>query len=424
MQSSTHSPVANNSPVLVLTSNTAWNLAHFRAPLLQAFVKRGFLLVALVPVDASVLRLQAMGCKVEPIPVPSHGRNPWDDFLLFWNYLLLLRRHRPVALLSFTVKPNIYAGLAARLLGITQLCNISGLGTAFIQGGWLGRLVQGLYRLGLGGAKTVFFQNPDDRDFFLARRLVREGQAALLPGSGVNLEHFKPDELTSDLSPWVNYVQVKNPDAEDQPIGQLQATKALDVQPPRPFVFLFIGRLLGDKGLLELVQAVKLLAVKQAEWGQADQRGATLLPRLLILGPDGGTNPTAIAPSILAQWRQDSQLELLGPADDVRPYIRRADCVVLPSYREGTPRSLLEAAAMGKPLIATDVPGCRQVVQDGRNGYLCQAKDSFDLARVMRQLMRLPFEKRQAMGRASRKLAEDVFDENRVVQHYLDALFR
>jgi glycosyltransferase involved in cell wall biosynthesis len=423
VRSSTHSPVAYDQPALVLTANTAWNLAHFRAPLLQAFAKRGFLLVALAPVDASVLRLQAMGCKVEPMPVPAHGRNPWADVLLFWNYLWLLRRHRPVALLSFTVKPNIYAGLAARLLGITQLGNISGLGTAFIQGGWLGQLVQGLYRLGLGGAKTVFFQNPDDRDYFLARRLVREDQVALLPGSGVDLDHFKPEPI-SDAKPWMNGAQVKIPEAEDQPCDQLQASNALDIHPPRPFVFLFIGRLLGDKGLLELVQSVKLLAQQQAGSGDADQPSTSHPPRLLILGPDGGTNPTAIAPSTLAQWRQDPQLELLGPADDVRPYIRRADCVVLPSYREGTPRSLLEAAAMGKPLIATNVPGCRQVVQDGQNGYLCQAKDAFDLARAMRQLMQLPIEKRQAMGRASRKLAEDVFDENRVVQHYLDALFR
>ena len=356
--------------------------------------------------------------------MPAHGRNPWADVLLFWNYLRLLRQHRPVALLSFTVKPNIYAGLAARLLGITQLGNISGLGTAFIQGGWLGQLVQGLYRLGLGGAKTVFFQNPDDRDFFLARRLVREGQAALLPGSGVNLDHFKPD-LESDADPLTRGVQADTSTAKGQRNGEPQAGGASEAKPPRPFVFLFIGRTLGDKGLLELVQAVKLLAEQQAgpAAADADTLSATPTPRLLILGPDGGTNPTAIAQSLLAQWRQDPQLELLGPTDDVRPYIRRADCVVLPSYREGTPRSLLEAAAMGKPLIATDVPGCRQVVQDGQNGYLCQAKDPHDLARAMRQLMQLSPEKRQAMGQASRKLAEDVFDENRVVQKYLDALF-
>ena len=318
-----------------------------------------------------------MGYQVEPLPVPAHGRNPWDDFLLFWSYLRLLRRYRPVALLSFTVKPNIYGGLAARLLGITQLSNISGLGTAFIEGGWLGWLVQGLYRLGLGGAKTVFFQNPDDRDFFLTRHLVRESQAALLPGSGVNLEHFKPVIRQEEVS-------------------------------LRPFVFLFIGRLLGDKGLLELVQAMNLLGDPAV--------------RLLMLGPDGGTNPTAIAQSLLAQCRQDPQLELLGATDDVRPFIAQADCVVLPSYREGTPRSLLEAAAMGKPLIATDVPGCRQVVQDGQNGYLCRVRDPQDLARAMRQLMALPSEQRLAMGQASRQRAEDVFDENLVVKQYLDAL--
>ncbi len=330
-----------------------------------------------MPEDASVSKLQDMGCEVEPLTVQPHGRNLWADFLLFWSYIRLLRRYRPVALLSFTVKPNIYGGLAARLLCIPQISNISGLGTSFIQGGWLGKLLEWLYRLGLGGAKTVFFQNPDDRDLFLAKRLVRERQVALLPGSGVDLDYFKP------------------------PGGRSAGEQ-------NSFVFLFIGRLLGDKGLMELFQAVKLL------------KDPAL--RLLILGPDGGTNPTAIAPGVLAQLRQDLQIELLGPADDVRPFIAEADCVVLPSYREGTPRSLLEAAAMGKPLIATDVPGCRQVVQDGRNGYLCKVKDPHDLARAMLQLMQLPPEQRRAMGQASRKLAEEVFDEKLVVAKYLEAL--
>jgi hypothetical protein len=150
-----------SKPIVALTANTAWNLVHFRAPLLQAFAERGFILAVFAPMDASVSKLQAMGCKVEALPVQAHGRNPWADFLLFWSYLRLLRRYRPVALLSFTVKPNIYGGLAARLMGINQVSNISGLGTSFIQGGSLGKLVQWLYRLGFGGAKTVFFQNPE-----------------------------------------------------------------------------------------------------------------------------------------------------------------------------------------------------------------------------------------------------------------------
>lgn len=380
-------------PVVALTANTAWNLAHFRAPLLRAFAARGAVLVALTPADAAVKKLQDMGCTVAPLPIPAHGRNPWSDVVLFWSYLRLLRRYRPAVLLSFTVKPNIYGGLAARCLGIAQIGNISGLGTAFIEGGWLGRLVGILYRLGLGGARTVFFQNPDDRDFFLQRRLVRHRQAGLLPGSGVDLRHFAP---------------MANPstDGQDSIVGQ------------QPFVFLFIGRLLGDKGLMELVQAFELLQQQLVQEARSGLPAACLK----ILGPDGGTNPTAITSQLLSQWRQDLRLELLGHVEDPRPCIVQADCVVLPSYREGTPRSLLEAAAMGRPLIATDVPGCREVVRDGQNGLLCRVKDPQDLARVMLTMMKLSDAQRQAMGLASRQLAEAVFDENRVVEKYLQAM--
>ena len=380
-------------PVVALTANTAWNLAHFRAPLLRAFAARGAVLVALAPADAAVKKLQDMGCTVAPLPIPAHGRNPWSDVVLFWSYLRLLRRYRPAVLLSFTVKPNIYGGLAARCLGIAQIGNISGLGTAFIEGGWLGRLVGILYGLGLGGARTVFFQNPDDRDFFLQRRLVRHRQAGLLPGSGVDLRHFAP---------------MANPstDGQDSIVGQ------------QPFVFLFIGRLLGDKGLMELVQAFELLQQQLVREARSGLPAACLK----ILGPDGGTNPTAITSQLLSQWRQDPRLELLGHVEDPRPCIVQADCVVLPSYREGTPRSLLEAAAMGRPLIATDVPGCREVVRDGQNGLLCRVKDPQDLARVMLTMMKLSDAQRQAMGLASRQLAEAVFDENRVVEKYLQAM--
>lgn len=380
-------------PVVALTANTAWNLAHFRAPLLRAFAARGAVLVALTPADAAVKKLQDMGCTVAPLPIPAHGRNPWSDVVLFWSYLRLLRRYRPAVLLSFTVKPNIYGGLAARCLGIAQIGNISGLGTAFIEGGWLGRLVGILYRLGLGGARTVFFQNPDDRNFFLQRRLVRHRQAGLLPGSGVDLRHFAP---------------MANPstDGQDSIVGQ------------RHFVFLFVGRLLGDKGLMELVQAFELLQQQLVQEAHSGLPAACLK----ILGPDGGTNPTAITSQLLSQWRQDPRLELLGHVEDPRPCIVQADCVVLPSYREGTPRSLLEAAAMGRPLIATDVPGCREVVRDGQNGLLCRVKDPQDLARVMLTMMKLSDAQRQAMGLASRQLAEAVFDENRVVEKYLQAM--
>ncbi len=267
----------------------------------------------------------------------AHSRNPRADLMLFWNYLCLLRKHRPVALVSFTVKSNIYGGLAARLLGIPQIGNISGLGTAFIEGGWLGRMVMVLYRFGIGSAFRIFFQNPDDRDFFLAKGLVKPEQAGLLPGSGVDLDYFSP-----------------RPQSRKEYVAGRAQT---------PFRFLYIGRLLRDKGLTELVAAVELIK----------NEGLAL------------------------------ELRLLGA-------------------REGTPRSLLEAAAVGRPLIATDVPGCRQVVQHGENGFLCRVKDPKDLALFMRRMMALSLQERTQMGRASRLLAEREFDEQKVVEQYLDAL--
>ncbi len=315
------------------------------------------------------------------LPIPAILLWIW---CFFWNYLRLLRKYRPVALVSFTVKSNIYGGFAARLLGIPQIGNISGLGTAFIEGGWLGRMVMVLYRIGIGAAFRIFFQNPDDRDFFLANGLVKPEQAGLLPGSGVDLGHFSPTARPSN----------------DSAIGVAQ----------RPFGFLYIGRMLGDKGLKELVAAVGLL------------KSEGLAIELGLLGAQGGTNPSAISEAQLADWQQQGVVEYLGATDDVRPEIARADCVVLPSYREGTPRSLLEAAAMAKPLIATDVPGCRQVVKHGENGFLCLIKDPRDLALVMRRMMALSLQERANMGRASRLLAEREFDEQKVVEQYLDAL--
>jgi glycosyltransferase involved in cell wall biosynthesis len=385
--------------VVILSANTGWNLAHFRAPLLQALAERGFFIVVSAPRDASVSLLQAMGYRYEPISISAHGLKPWAELLIFLGYLRLLLRYRPHALLTFTVKPNIYAGLAARLLGVTHLGNISGLGSSFIQGGWLGWLVQMFYRLGLGSSKTVFFQNPDDRKLFLEKGIVRPNQAEVLPGSGVDLRHFSP-----------------------------VTTQVREIDPPfdakSPFIFLFIGRLLADKGLMELVQAIRLVNEVGTERSSRVSPEVAFKRRakLLILGPEGGSNPASISRALLAEWRQNPELEFLGSTKDVRPFIDRADCVVLPSYREGTPRSLLEAAAMGKPLIASDVPGCREIVHDCKNGYLCRVKDPEDLALAMRRLMQLAATQRQDMGKASRRLAEEVFDEKFVVEKYLQAL--
>ena len=309
------------------------------------------------------------------VRIDRSGLNPFADLRLLVEYRSLFRELRPFAVLGFTIKPNIYGALAARALGIPFVANVSGLGTVFIKGGPLLALVVALYRAALNRAEVVFFQNPDDLKLFVDCRIVRPGQACLLPGSGVDLSWFEPQPLP-------------------------------DGQP----VFLLIGRLLGDKGVREFVDAARRL------------KHEGLDARFQLLGPLDEQNRTAIRRDELDAWSGEGVVEYLGETDDVRPFIGRATAVVLPSYREGSPRSLLEAGAMGRPLIASNVPGCREVVKADETGFLCDPRDFASLAKAMRSLAELPATERQSMGEAARRLIEARFSEEIVVRAYLDAL--
>jgi glycosyltransferase involved in cell wall biosynthesis len=231
----------------------------------------------------------------------------------------------------------------------------------------------------LKNAGTVFFQNPDDLDLFVKRGIVRAGQARALPGSGVDLERFATAPL---------------PEREDG----------------IPFRFLLIARMLWDKGVGEYVEAARQLKSE----GRAVE--------CQLLGFLGAENPTAIPPETVAAWQRDGIVCHLGSAEDVRPHIAAADCVVLPSYREGTPRSLLEAAAMARPIITTDAVGCREAVDDGETGFLCSPQNAADLAEKMRQMMDLPQAARAQMGQMGRSKMERQFDEAIVIDRYLQAI--
>ena len=284
------------------------------------------------------------------------------------------------ALLGYTIKPNIYGSLAAHLLGIPVINNITGLGTAFIEQTWLTRLVRFLYARSLSLSKTVFFQNADDRDLFVHLRLVRSERAALVPGDGVDLDKFRPQAVSRQN-------------------GQSS-----------PPVFLFVGRVIRDKGVAEYAEAARLVKQRFPE------------ARFQILGFLETANRSAIPRSELDAWVKEGIIEYLGSTDDVRPAIADASCVVLPSYREGTPRVLLEAAAMGKPLIATDVPGCRDAVIDGVNGFLCAPRDYSDLAGKLIAFLSLDPAAKEQMGSASRMKVEREYDERIVINRYLAAI--
>lgn len=361
---------------IVIALNTSWNLFNFRAALIQAMVAQGYRVVAVAPPDEYSPRLPALGCHYVPLPMDNQGTNPFKDFLLMWRFFWLLRRERPSVLLSYTVKPNVYGGLAAHALNIPVIQNVAGLGAAFIRNTWLTRLVKGLYRLALSRSARVFFQNEDDRSLFIDEHLVRPVVADRLPGSGVDLDKFRP----------------------------------LPLPGREPIRFLLMARLLWDKGVAEFVEAARLLR----------QRGVKA--ECCLLGFLEVQNPAAVPRQQVERWVAEGAVQYLGVTDDVRAEIAKADCVVLPSYREGTPRSLLEAAGMARPIITTNAPGCRDVVEDGVNGLLCRSRDALDLADKMGGIAALTATQRTAMGLLGREKVSREFDERLVIERYLLAI--
>ena len=362
---------------VVLALNTAWNLVNFRAGLIQSLVDDGHEVIAVAPCDSYAPLLAEFGCRYVPLRMDNQGTNPGQDALLLLRFILLLLRERPGVYMGYTVKPNVYGSLAAHLLGVPVINNIAGLGAVFIDKSWVTSVVRRLYRLALYRSHKVFFQNNDDRQLFIDGGLVRSEATALLPGSGIDLLRFS-------FSP----VVVKR----------------------RKFRFLLIARMLWDKGVGEYVEAAKVI---RERWPDAE---------CCLLGFVDVLNPAAISLSQMNEWVDKGFVHYLGVSDDVRPEIIKADCIVLPSYREGTPRSLLEAAAIGRPLITTDAVGCREVVEDGKNGLLCKVLDSKDLAQKMEQMLMLSAEDRYKMALYGRKKMESEFDEAIVIKKYLDAI--
>ena len=346
---------------------------------MRALVAAGFDVVAIAPEDPHSARLTELGCRFVPVRMSARGTSPLEDAKLLLDYRRILRKERPSAFLGYTIKPNVYGSLAAHSLKIPVINNIAGLGISFLKHGLFQRFVRMLYRAALRRSRTVFFQNPDDCSLFLEAGLVRERQTQLLPGSGVDLARFRPVEKTRK--------------AED------------------PFVFLLVSRLLKSKGIAEFAAAAALV---RARHPHAQFRIAG------ILEPG---HRDSVSEEEMRRWEAAGAITYLGALDDVRPTLGEADAMVLPTfYPEGTPRSLLEAAAMGKPLITTDVPGCRDVLDEGVNGFLCEPKSIQSLADAMLRMIELSEEQLRSMGAASRRKAETRFDEQIVITRYLDAV--
>lgn len=344
--------------------------------------EHGHQVIAISPVDEYSQYFNESGAVHVSWNLSGAGINPFGEFGSVWHLRRSLSRHAVDLVLSYTPKGNVYSGFACFGSKRRTLPNISGLGRVFSGGGWMPVLLKTLYRFSFAPAEKVFFQNEDDRKLFLAAGLVSESKTERLMGSGVDLSRFVPSRLP-----------------------------CLDSEKKGEIVFLLVARLIWEKGVAQFVDAARTLKLKYPG------------VRFQILGKIPEESAGGVTASNLESWSSEGVIEYLGVTDNVPDILAKVDCVVLPSYyREGVPRSLIEAAATGRPCITTDTPGCRDVVRDGDNGWLCAPRDSDDLTEKMSWFITTDPEKKHQMGHASHRIAVEQFDEKAIIQKYLAAI--
>lgn len=357
--------------ILVLTNNIG-GLYSFRKEVMQAILNAGHSVIISAPFDKRSKSFEEIGCRLIDIQFNRKGTNPLKDIGLMLQYRRLIKQVKPDIVLSYTIKPNLYGGMACQLCGVPQLANITGLGSAVENPGWLQRLTILLYKAGLRKTKTVFFQNKANMEFCLVHNMVR-GNVKLIPGSGVNL-HFH------SLQPYPSETE--------------------------PICFIFISRLLREKGIEEYLLAAqeikrKYPAVEFHILGYCEETYQNLIEKL----------------------QKEGVIIYHGAQPDVRPFIGKAWCTVHPSfYPEGMSNVLQESCAAGRPVITTDRPGCREIVDNGLNGYIVKQRDGYDVARKIEQFISLPYEQKREMGLAARRKVEKEFDRQFVVDAYINEI--
>lgn len=363
---------------IFLVSNTSWYLYNFRLPLIKGLISRGYQVFALSPEDTYVKYLRDYGIKHIHIKMSRSGINPFEDIFLFIKLSNIYKRYKPDVIQNFTIKPVIYGTFAAQMSKINYIYNmIPGLGYVFtgnsLKKFWVRKVVRFLYRRSLLFSKHIYFQNQDDRDYFIKHKIVDKEKTSIVPGTGVDTDLFSP--------------------------GKREQKEGI--------TFILVARMLWDKGIKEFVDAAYRLRKQYQDIS------------FWLLGPVDMQNPRGISSEQLENWNKEGIVKYLGMTDNVKSYLEKADVIVLPSYyREGIPLSLLEASAMGMPIITTDSVGCREVVEDGKNGYLVPAKDSVALSSFMERFISNP-ELAFRMGKASRKMALTKFDAKKVVKEIL-----
>ena len=365
---------------IVICSNYAWTIYAFRLPLIRELEKNGYCIYILTQEDKYTKYIKKDFKNCFNLYLDRSGLNPFHDIITCIHITLFLLIIKPDALLTFTIKPNIYGGFVTRLLGIPHFPNITGLGSTFLGTSKLKKLVKMMYKLALSKSTKVFFQNNDDLNLFNNLNIVSISRSVRLPGSGIDLKRYQP------------------------------STQILCTTSNKKFRFLLVSRMLWDKGIGEYVAAARYIINKYQN------------VEFCLLGFLGVQNPSAISEQQMNKWTTEGVVSYLGVSDDVRKELSEANCVILPSYREGVPRSLLEAASMAIPIITTDTVGCRDAIEDGKSGFLSKVKNISDLSKKMELMINLSPAERKSMGLHGRKKMEVEFDQNIVLKMYINAL--
>lgn len=361
---------------ILFSDNTLWGLVNFRGYIFTHLVEEGYNVVLVAPQEKdTVMKIEVPeGVVFRPVRINRCGRNPLDDVRYFIQLYRIYREEAPNYIFHYTIKPNIYGTFAAKLLGIPCTDTMTGMGYALKKRGWLNLFALNLYKFAMNKADSVFCLNKENQQFILDHAFCNPSQLKLLPGGeGVDLEKF-----------YYSYKEGDN------------------------VTFLMVARVLIDKGYREFVQASRKLK----------EKGFTNF-RCALLGPIDTSYPTHISRDELERDVQSGLLEYWGITDHVQEKLELPGIVVvIPSYHEGLNRSLMEACAMGKPIITTDIPGCHETVDDGKNGFLIIPKSADDLADAMQHFLNLSEEDRKAFSEYSRRKAEQIFDVRLVLEEY------
>lgn len=357
----------------LILANNSGGLYRFRKELMARLISDGHEVYAVTPFDEYIGELRDMGIHLMEQNMNRRGKNPLQELRLLWDYRSVMRQIKPDMIVTYTIKPGIYGGLLARWMRIPYAVNITGLGTAFQNQGMLRTMIVKMWKMALHSAGCVFFENQENAQVFLDFGIVRKDKVHVLHGAGVNLEDF----------PLVEY-----------PI-EGETTH-----------FLFVGRVMREKGVDELFSAMEQLHQKHPS---------------IVLDVVGWCEENY--ESELEELQKRGLVNFHGFQRDVKPYIRQAHVFVLPSYHEGMANTLLESAAMGRPLITSNIHGCMEAVRDGETGFLCEVRDVQSLERQMERFLNLPYEQKRRMGLAAHDLVAEQFDKKKVVQETVEILY-